>query len=138
MKTGLIVSDGLVTNAILLDDDADPAAFGAVLGPEEAGIGWAFDGETWTPPEAPAAPPAPPPDLTARQLRLGLLEIGIKPADVTAAIEQLPSPDKERAEIEWEYANTFQREHPLIAVLAAHFGLSKEAVDEAWEASAAL
>lgn len=89
-------------------------------------------------PTPPLAPPAPPPDLTARQLRLGLLEIGIKPSDVTAAIEQLPSPDKERAEIEWEYANTFQRDHPLITVLANHFGLSKEAVDKAWLASTAL
>ena len=138
MKTGYIIADGVVINAIVLADDTDPEKSGAVLGPEGVGIGWAFVGGTWTPPEAPAAPPAPPPDLTARQLRLGLLEIGIKPSDVAAAIDQLPSPDKERAEIEWEYANTFQRDHPLIGILANHFNLSQEAVGKAWLASMAL
>lgn len=100
------------------------------------GPGHEYDGTKWVPVEITETVPLP--DLTGRQLRLGLLNIGIKPTDVTTAIEQLPSPEKERAQIEWEYANVFQRDHPLIGVLAAHFGLSKEAVDEAWKASMVL
>lgn len=95
----------------------------------------AKSGFTATPPE-PASPLLL--DLTARQLRLGLLEIGIKPTDVTAAIEQLSDADREKAVIEWEYANTFQRRHPLIAMLAAHFHLTDEAVDDAWRFSMTL
>lgn len=56
MKSAHILTQGVVTNSIVLADDADPVAFGALLGPEEAGIGWAFDGETWTPPAGPTVP----------------------------------------------------------------------------------
>lgn len=56
MRTGYQIEAGVVVNAIVLADDADPAVFGAMLGPEGAGIGWAFDGETWTPPAGPTVP----------------------------------------------------------------------------------
>lgn len=56
MKTGYIIADGVVINAIVLTDDADPKEFGAILGPEGAGTGWAFDGEIWTPPAGPTIP----------------------------------------------------------------------------------
>ena len=65
MKTGYIIKAGVVVNAIVLTDDADPNEFGAVLGPEGAAIGWAFDGETWTPP---AGPPLSFEDLRAAKL----------------------------------------------------------------------
>lgn len=100
------------------------------------GTDYELVGLKWVP--VPVTHPIELGELTARQLRLGLLDIGIKPTDVAAAIDQLPSPEKELAQIEWEYANTFQREHPLIAVLANHFGLSKEAVDAAWRTSMAI
>ncbi|SCM71475.1 hypothetical protein KL86PLE_100227 [uncultured Pleomorphomonas sp.] len=52
-KTAYIIdAAGVVANAIVLADGADPAAFGAVFGPEGAGIGWAFDGTDWKPPES--------------------------------------------------------------------------------------
>lgn len=54
MITGYVIADGVVVNAIVLADDADPSEFGAVLGPEGASIGWAFDGESWAPPSGPA------------------------------------------------------------------------------------
>ena len=54
MRTGYIIEADVVVNAIILANDADPANFGAVLGPEGVGIGWAFDGETWSPPVGPA------------------------------------------------------------------------------------
>ena len=53
MRTAHILDAGVVTNSIVLDDDADPTAFGAVLGPEGAGIGWIFDGANWTAPVEP-------------------------------------------------------------------------------------
>jgi len=55
MKTGYIIADGVVVNAIVLADDADPSECGAVLGPHDAGIGigWTFEGESWAPPASP-------------------------------------------------------------------------------------
>ncbi|CAI9399037.1 hypothetical protein ANOBCDAF_00188 [Pleomorphomonas sp. T1.2MG-36] len=56
MKTGYIIEAGVVVNAIVLDDDADPIEFGAVLGPEGVGIGWTVDGESWAPQAGPSVP----------------------------------------------------------------------------------
>ena len=140
MKTAHIVTNGIVVNSIIVADDANPADFGAILGPEGAGIGWAFDGGTWTPPEQPSVDPCPAAlaPLTARQLRLGLLNIGIKPADVTAAISALPEDQRDVAEIEWDYASEYRRDHPLIAALGASFGLTAEQIDDAWRDAMAL
>lgn len=72
------------------------------------------------------------PRLTARQLRLGLLHLG-KLAGVPVAISALPSPDKEQAEIEWQFASEFRRTHPLIVQLIPILGLTDEQVDPVWE-----
>lgn len=73
------------------------------------------------------------PDISARQLRLGLLSAGIAPAQVTAAIEAMPpGPEREEAMIEWEYATTFGRCHPLISIVADALGLTDEEVDSSW------
>lgn len=45
---------GLVTNTIVLADDADAASFGAQIGPADVGIGWSFDGTNWSAPSASA------------------------------------------------------------------------------------
>lgn len=87
-------------------------------------------------------PPAPPtieqlreqmPNLTARQFRLGLVASGISPSQIDFVISQMPNgPDKDAAEIEWEYATTFKRTHPLIGTLSASLGLTPESVDTMW------
>lgn len=89
---------------------------------------------------APYVPPPPPteeelramlPDLTARQFRLGLLQLG-KINAVAAAIELLPEPGRSTARIEWEYATTFSRTNPLVQALIPLVGLTDEAVDALW------
>lgn len=87
-------------------------------------------------------PPPPPtleelraqmPPLTARQLRLGFVGNDISLSSVTATIEAMPAgPDKEKAQIEWEYATTFNRMHPLIAWIGTVLGLSNERIDDMW------
>jgi len=76
--------------------------------------------------------------LTARQLRLGLLKIGIKPADVSSAIAALPADQQDAAEIEWDYASEYRRDHPLIAALGDYFGLTADQIDAAWRDAMAL
>jgi len=90
---------------------------------------------------APFIPPSPEAvlePLTARQLRLGLLKIGIKPADVATAISALPADQRDQAEIEWDYASEYRRDHPLIATLGDSFGLSAGDIDAAWRDAMAL
>ena len=70
--------------------------------------------------------------VTPRQARLALLEAG-KLADVDAALATLPSPQKEAAQIEWEYATEVQRGSALIASLGPALGLDDDAVDALFE-----
>lgn len=77
--------------------------------------------------------------LTARQFRLGLLNAGISPTVVTATIGGMPAgPDKDKAQIEWEYATTFNRTHPLIATVGGALGLTEDQIDVMWLAAANL
>lgn len=99
-------------------------------------------------PDFPIQPYVPPtieetrvtmPSLTARQLRLGLVNGGFSLAQVSAVIDAMPDgPEKETAEIEWEYATTFNRMHPLIAIVGGALGLSDEQIDAMWMAAADL
>lgn len=94
------------------------------------------------------APPPPPtleelraqiPPLTARQLRLGLVRHGISLSSVTVTIEAMPAgPEKEKAQIEWEYATTFNRMHPLIATVGAALNLTDIQIDAMWRAAVQL
>lgn len=93
-------------------------------------------------PDFPIAPYVPPSveevrasmsALTARQFRLGMLEGGITPSNITNIIEAMPEgPEKETAKIEWEYATSFSRLHPLVIQLSAALGLTPEGVDTLW------
>ncbi|WP_234896316.1 hypothetical protein [Sinorhizobium meliloti] len=79
------------------------------------------------------------PYLTARQLRLGLVNNGYSMSQVSAVIDAMPEgSDKETARIEWEYATTFERTHPLIATVGAALSISEEQTDTMWTAAATL
>lgn len=76
------------------------------------------------------------PKLTARQFRLGLLTGGYTPSQVTNVIEAMPDNGrKETARIEWEYATTFSRTHPIITTIAVGLGLTDSQVDVLWTAA---
>jgi hypothetical protein len=79
----------------------------------------------------------PPSVVTARQARLALLQAG-KLAAVAAAIAALPSPAKEAAQIEWEYATEIRRDWPLVQTLAPVLGMSAADLDALFTAAAAL
>ncbi|MDI6836125.1 MAG: hypothetical protein QMD99_10470 [Rhizobiaceae bacterium] len=79
------------------------------------------------------------PPLTARQFRLGLVAAGISPSQVTAAIDAMSAGiEKDKAQIEWEYATTFTRTHALIATVAQVLGLTDEQIDTMWTAALSL
>lgn len=79
------------------------------------------------------------PDLTARQLRLGLIGNGIMPSQVDTALNAMPAgAAKEMALVEWDYASSFRRLHPLIASVGAALSLTDAQIDAMWTAAASL
>lgn len=66
--------------------------------------------------------------VTMRQARLALLGAGLLD-DVDAAINSLPSPQKEAARIEWEYAAEVQRNSGLVHGLGEALGLDAAGLD---------
>ena len=82
----------------------------------------------------PGIQPPPMPTITAAQLRLALLGLGITGAQVEAAIDAMPGADMQReaARIQWEYATTFPRQHPLVVAIGAALGMTEAQIDAAW------
>jgi len=85
-----------------------------------------------------ATPPIPiPTSVTMRQARLALLGAGLL-ASIDTAIASLPSPQKEAAQIEWDYAQEIKRDWPTLLALASLLGLSSEQLDELFITAAGL
>ena len=83
-------------------------------------------------------PPEPiPTTVTMRQARLALLGAGLL-ASVDAAIDGLPSPQKEAARIEWEYATEVQRSSGTMSMMGAALGLDDAGLDALFIAAVAL
>lgn len=113
-------------------DGAEPPA-GAVEVPTAPASAFdLWDGEKWL-----SAPPEVPQVVTMRQARLALLAVG-KLAAVTAAINALPSPQKDAAQIEWEYSQEVQRHNGFVAQLGPVLGLDAAALDALFVAAAGL
>jgi hypothetical protein len=82
--------------------------------------------------------PTPTPQVvTMRQARLALLGAG-KLAGVTAAINALPSQQKEAAQIEWEYSQTVERQRGFVLLLGAALGLTDAQLDGLFVTAAGL
>ena len=103
-----------------------------------------FTGHEWV--ELPYVTPPPvvdtplrnaPNSVTMRQARLALLGAGLL-ASVDAAIDSLPSPQKEAARIEWEYATEVQRSSGLVPMMGAALGLDDATLDALFIGAAAL
>ena len=84
-----------------------------------------------------AKPPVPQ-SVTMRQARLALLQIGKLDA-VSAALAAIPDPARRTAaQIEWEYAQTVQRDSMLAGQIAAAVGLTSGKLDELFKLAARL
>lgn len=107
-------------------------------------MGTSLDGHTQMLADWVAAYVPPPPEpvavpriVTMRQARLALLGAG-KLAAVNAAINALPSPTKEAAQIEWEYSQEVNRQNGLVSQLAPLLGMTEADLDALFVAGAAL
>jgi hypothetical protein len=129
------ILSGITVSNVIVADANFAASIGAIECPDEAGIGWTYDGTNWSAP-APVPPPVPQ-VVTMRQARLALLQAG-KLDDVDAAIAALPSPEKEAAQISWEYSTEVRRDSDLVKQLAPGLGLDDAALDALFTQAATL
>jgi len=128
-----IIKDGEVINVI------KGSIPGSIECPPEVGIGWTYDGSTFTP------PPNPEPELASPVTRIerrqglrALLSQGIKRADIEAMISAIEDEtEREIALAEYEHTH-WTIESPFIAQGAAHFGMSEEQVQALFEHAATL
>lgn len=78
-----------------------------------------------------------PEEVTMRQARLALLNAGLLDA-AQGVIDALPMPQRRAAQIEWEYALSVRRDHPLIALMISEGLATAEQVDGLFVAAAGL
>ena len=97
---------------------------------------WLAEGNTPEPADPPPTPVIT--SVTMRQARLALLGIGLLD-DVDAAIAAIPDPvQRKAAEIEWEYAQTVDRNSPFTQQMAAGLTLTAEQLDALFTQAAGL
>jgi hypothetical protein len=75
--------------------------------------------------------PTVPENVSARQIRLWLIDNNISLSSVENAINGIVDEKlREKTLVEWEYAPYIERNHPLIEALAASLGLTTEQIDQ--------
>lgn len=99
-----------------------------MLAPEKPSENSTWDNGQWITP-----PQIVPQTISARQVRIWLIQHGISLTMVDSAIEAMQDPTlKEITKVEWEYAPYIERNHPMIAPLASALGLTSEQIDLAF------
>lgn len=72
-----------------------------------------------------------PETISARQVRLWLIDNDISLTSVEAAIDTIVNEKlREKTKVEWEYAPYIERNHPLIESLAQYLGLTAAQIDQ--------
>lgn len=132
MATYALIVDNTVKNVILCDPDLiEPVAGGAdyvdlsEVSPQPS-IGWSYVDGVF------AAPPPTYPAVTQKQIRLALVLSGHDSSLIDDAIAAMTSPDRELADIEWNYTITFERTNPLVVAVAVALGWSDEQANAIW------
>lgn len=131
----LMVADCTQANCVVVENVSAPNDW--------RGGKYVYDGSwavspQWVEPPPPAPEPVPVPSaVSMRQARLALLQAG-KLADVDTAVAALPSPAKEAAQVEWEYATEVRRDSALMQQLATVIGLDATALDALFVQAASL
>jgi hypothetical protein len=84
------------------------------------------------------APPPVPQQVTMRQARIALIQLGLFDK-VEAALAAIPDPIQRKvAQQTWEYSAAVERFNPLIVMLAPALGLTAGQVDDLFRLAATL
>jgi hypothetical protein len=80
-----------------------------------------------------------PKNVSARQIRLWLVQHGISLSQIDGAIDSIEDPIiRETVKIEWEYAPYIERSHPWLMPLAQSLGLNEEQIDQAFREASTI
>lgn len=112
------------------DDDCPPSLIkeGLILAPKRPSPLSVWQDGQWQTPAAPA-----PEIVTPRQARLALHQ-----ADLLDSVKAAMDEADEATRIEWEYATTFERSSPVVAVMSATLGLTEAQLDDLFTLAATL
>jgi hypothetical protein len=115
-----------------------------IIGDVQYPVGWFYDADNRAAMgveeevvDDPAPVPAVPSSVTMRQARLALLQAG-KLGSVDAAIASMPSPQKEEAQIEWDYSSAVERDRPITKMMGSALGMTESEVDNLFILAATL
>ena len=128
--TKAFVQNGIVTDIARVDPyTIFQPAYAALFidAPDDVQPGWLYDGGTFTAP--PVQPATVPQSVTMRQARLALLAVG-KLDTINAVIAGIePAAQRQAIQIEWEYAQTVDRNSQWVAGLAPALALTEADLD---------
>lgn len=119
------LSDELISGWI---ENNNPKKDKWLLLPEKPGNDYYWNNEQWV-----QLQPTVPDNISARQIRLWLINNGIQLSQVEQAINNIEDPTtREITKVEWEYAPYIERNHPMLIPLAQALGLSTSDIDTAF------
>lgn len=124
-----IIDAGIISNTIEVDSlDFMPGLVAAVAG---EGIGWSYDGQTFTPPPAPPAPaPTVPQSVSRAQGKAALIAAGLWPS-VLAYVDAIADPtDKALAEVALNDTQEWRRDSLFLNSAATALGMTAAQLDQ--------
>lgn len=120
----------LPQNAVLLSD----AQYNEMSGSADS---WKFAGGEFQKTPIPVPGTAIPNRITMRQARLALLQAGLL-TQVDTAIAAIAGDAGDAARIDWQFAQTVERAHPLVATMTAQLNLTTKQLDDLFTLGASL
>lgn len=134
MSAYAIIENGLVVNVAMADPEY-AAEQGWLEMQSGAGIGWAWDGSTFTPPPPP--PPAVPEQVAMLNAHLVLIDAGHMPA-IDAYLDSLTGIAGAKGRAYFRLAQTVRRDHELVEVLRQVLNLTHAQIDGLFIVAASL
>lgn len=126
-----IIENGKVVN--IVEADADFAATMGWIVSDAAAIGDDYDSGSFVKPITEPAPIQVPQQVSMRQARLALLDAGL-----LDDVEVIIAAAGRAAQIEWGYAATVDRSHPVIAIVQQQQRMTDSQIDALFTSAVAL
>lgn len=134
-----LIRDGVVENVIEAGEEFRGEDGVRAVPSKDAGPGWIFDGERFSPPkDTPAAPPIVTMFQAREALRRTPLSGGGTLLDAVNAYVEARRTEEPTLALAWEYATTVNRDGAFVSALASLFGLDSAALDELFRLAATI
>ena len=122
-----IITNGVVTNTIEVESlDFLPNLVEAT----EGSIGWSYANGVFTPP---VILPTIPAEVSPRQIRQALTQVGLR-----AGVEAAVAAGSQDLKDWWEFATSFERQHPMVLAMAQGLGVTEQQLDDLFVLAASL